>query len=94
MSKDSLQYDPLRILDSPGQTSSTEATTVKPGKVIRTHRPQQGQVAFVLAASGHAAVGYGMCVRAQGSFVPARYCLALGRPGRAEPKMQPGEARA
>ena len=68
----------------------TEAQTVKPGNVIRTHRPEQGLGAFVRAALGLASTGQGMHVSAQGSFVPASYCWL----DRAEDQVHPGEGSA
>lgn len=67
---------------------------MKPGNVIRTHRPEQGLGAFVRAALGLASLGHGMHVGAQGSFVPASYCLALGWLDQAEDQVHPGEGSA
>ena len=68
----------------------TEAQTVKPGNVIRTHRPEQGLGAFVRAALGLASMGHGVHVSAQGAFVPAGYCWLE----RAEDQVHPGEGSA
>lgn len=86
-------YSPLHF-ESPDPFGprhfSTEAQTVKPGSVIRTHRPEQGLGAFVRAASGLASMGRGMHVSAQGPFVPAGH----GWLDRAEDQVHPGEGSA
>ena len=63
---------------------------MKPGNVIRTHRPEQGLGAFVRAALGLASMDLGMHVSAQGSFVPASYCWL----DRAQGQVHPGEGGA
>lgn len=63
---------------------------MKPGNVIRTHRPEQGLGAFVRAGLGLASMGHGVHVSAQGSFVSASYCWL----DRAEDQVHPGEGRA
>jgi hypothetical protein len=67
---------------------------VKPGNVIRTHRPAQGLGAFVRAALGLASMAHstmnGMHVSTPGSFVPAGYCWL----DRAELQVHPGEGSA
>jgi hypothetical protein len=72
----------------------TEAQTVKPGNVVRTHRPEQGLGAFVRAALGLASMGDGMHLSTQGSFDPAGYCPQLGWLNRAEDQGHPGEGHA
>ena len=59
---------------------------MKPGNVIRTHRPEQGLGAFVCAALGFASMGYGMHVHAQGLFAPVSLCWL----DRAEDQVHPG----
>jgi len=63
---------------------------VKPGNVIRTHRPEHGLGAFVRAALGFASTGHGMNVSAQCAFVLAGYCWL----DRAEGQVHPGEGSA
>jgi hypothetical protein len=67
---------------------------VKPGNVIRTHRPEQGLAAFLHAALGLASMGHGMHVSGQGSFAPASYCPELGGLDRVEDQVHPGEDSA
>ncbi len=63
---------------------------MRPGNVIRTHRPELGLGAFVRAAVGLASMGHGVQVSAQGSFFPAGYCWL----DRAEDQVHPGEGSA
>lgn len=67
---------------------------MKPGHVIRTHRPEQGLGAFVRAALGLASTGFGMRFGTQGSFAPAGYVPELGLLDRAEGQVHPGEGSA
>ena len=63
---------------------------MKPANAIRTHRPEQGLVAFVRAAAGLASVRRGMHIGTPGFFGSASLCWLE----RAEDQVHPGEGSA
>ncbi len=67
---------------------------MKARNVINTRRPMQGLGAFVRVAAGLTSVADRSHGCAQGSFVPASLCLALGWLDRAEDQVHPGEGSA